>query len=67
MFAAYESLRQHCLNVAMPRAGQAVWLTAWELVAKQVAQDTVDALGSLFATYAPGYIDQDTDSGTGMR
>ena len=33
----------------------------------QVAQDTVDALGSLFATYAPGYVDQDTGSGTGMR
>ena len=51
----------------MSRAGQAVWLTAWGLITPQVAQDTVDALGSLFATYAPGYVDQDTGSGTGMR
>ena len=36
-------------------------------IVTQVAQDTVDALGSLFATYAPGYVDQDTGSGTGMR
>ena len=31
----------------------------------QVSQATVNALGSTFATYAPGYVDQNTTFGTG--
>lgn len=31
----------------------------------QVSQATVNALGSAFATYAPGYVDQNTTFGTG--